>query len=42
MQLSKRSGKKVIWNGCYLNGQHLTGRGYDVTADIIDAWLRTL
>ena len=26
----------------YSDGQHLTGRGYDVTADAIDSWLKTL
>lgn len=29
-------------NGYYYDGQHLTARGYDVTADIIDSWLKTL
>lgn len=30
-------------NTCfYIDGQHLTARGYDVTADIIDTWLKTL
>ena len=29
-------------NGFYIDGQHLTARGYDVTADIIDSWLKTL
>lgn len=28
--------------GCYIDGQHLTARGYDITADIIDSFLRTL
>lgn len=28
--------------GFYLDGQHLTSHGYDVTADIIDSWLKTL
>ena len=28
--------------GYYIDGQQLTARGYDVTADIIDAWLKTL
>lgn len=28
--------------GFYIDGQHLTGRGYDVTADIIDSWLKSL
>ena len=27
---------------CYSDGQHLTGRGYDITADAIDSWLKTL
>ncbi len=26
----------------YVDEQHLSSRGYDVTADIIDAWLKTL
>lgn len=29
-------------NGFYSDGQHLTARGYDVTADVIDSWLKTL
>lgn len=30
-------------NTCfYKDGQHLTSRGYDFTAEIIDAWLKTL
>ncbi len=28
--------------GFYIDGQHLTSYGYDVTADIIDSWLKTL
>ncbi len=28
--------------GFYVDGQHLTSKGYDVTADIIDSWLKTL
>lgn len=28
--------------GFYVDGQHLTARGYDFTADIIDSWLKTL
>ena len=28
--------------GFYLDGQHLTSYGYDVTADVIDSWLKTL
>jgi len=28
--------------GYYVDGQHLTARGYDVTADIIDSFLRTV
>jgi len=28
--------------GYYSDGQHLTARGYDVTADRIEAWLKTL
>ena len=28
--------------GFYRDGQHLTSLGYDVTADIIDSWLKTL
>lgn len=26
----------------YADGQHLTAKGYDLTADIIDSWLKTL
>ncbi len=26
----------------YADGQHLTGKGYDYTADIIESWLKTL
>ena len=26
----------------YVDGQHLTAAGYDMTADIIDSWLKTL
>ncbi len=26
----------------YLDGQHLTSAGYDLTADVIDSWLKTL
>ena len=26
----------------YVDGQHLSSRGYDVTADIINSWLMTL
>lgn len=30
-------------NSClYIDGQHLTARGYDITSDIIDSWLKTL
>ena len=28
--------------GFYIDGQHLTSRGYDFTADILDSWLKTL
>lgn len=28
--------------GYYVDGQHLTSLGYDVTADVIDSWLTTL
>jgi len=28
--------------GFYIDGQHLTGYGYDVTADMIDSWLKTI
>ena len=28
--------------GYYTDGQHLTARGYDVTADVIESWLNTL
>ena len=28
--------------GFYIDGQHLTSYGYDVTADIIECWLKTL
>ena len=28
--------------GFYQDGQHLTANGYDLTADIIDSWLKTL
>lgn len=28
--------------GFYIDGQHLTSRGYDLTADIIEAWLKSL
>ncbi len=28
--------------GFYIDGQHLTSYGYDVTADIIESWLKTL
>ena len=28
--------------GFYRDGQHLTARGYDYTADVIDSWLKTL
>lgn len=28
--------------GFYIDGQHLTARGYDFTSDIIDSWLKTL
>ncbi len=28
--------------GFYIDGQHLTPRGYDVSADIIDSWLKTI
>ena len=27
--------------GYYIDGQHLTARGYDVTAEMIEAWLKT-
>lgn len=33
---------KLENTGFYSDGQHLTARGYDVTADIIDSWLKTL
>ena len=26
----------------YRDGQHLTSAGYDLTADLIDKWLKTL
>ena len=29
-------------NGYYMDGQHLTARGYDLTADIIDSFLKML
>ena len=29
-------------NGFYYDGQHLTANGYDLTADILDSWLKTL
>ena len=29
-------------NGFYVDGQHLTARGYDFSTDIIDTWLKTL
>ena len=28
--------------GYYLDGQHLTAKGYDVTAELIEAWLKTI
>lgn len=28
--------------GYYIDGQHLTARGYDVTAELIEAWLKTV
>ncbi len=28
--------------GFYIDGQHLTSYGYDVTADIVESWLKTL
>lgn len=28
--------------GYYIDGQHLTSRGYDVTAEMIEAWLKTV
>lgn len=28
--------------GFYIDGQHLTARGYDISAEIIESWLRTL
>lgn len=28
--------------GYYIDGQHLTSRGYDFTAEIIESWLKTL
>lgn len=28
--------------GLYADGQHLTARGYDVTADVIESWLNSL
>lgn len=33
---------RVENNGFYYDGQHLTGHGYDLTADILDSWLKTL
>ena len=29
-------------NGFYIDGQHLTSRGYDFTAEIIENWIKTL
>lgn len=28
--------------GYYIDGQHLTSRGYDLTAELIEAWLKTV
>ena len=40
---TKTADENKTENVCfYADGQHLTGRGYDVTADIIDSWLKTL
>ena len=40
---TKTSEQNMLDNtGYYLDGQHLTSLGYDVTAELIEAWLKTL
>lgn len=40
---TKTDDQNILENtGYYIDGQHLTGKGYDVTAEIIEAWLKTL
>ena len=40
---SKTKEENIAENkGYYFDGQHLTARGYDVTSDIIESWLKTL
>ncbi len=40
---AKRGEQNKLENTCfYYDGQHLTSRGYDFTADIIESWLKTL
>lgn len=40
---TKTSDQNRAENTClYLDGQHLTSRGYDITAEIIEGWLKSL
>ena len=43
VNLEKTEAENIADNICYYAyAQHLTGRGYDVTAEIIETWLKTL
>ena len=39
---NKTPDENVAQGSFYADGQHLTSAGYDLTADIIDSWLKTL
>lgn len=38
----KTTEENIAAGSLYADGQHLTARGYDITADIIDSWLKTI
>ena len=38
----KTPDENVALGSFYADGQHLTAKGYELTADIIDSWIKTL